>query len=70
MSGTFVMFVFVFLDCYVVTVVVFVPFVLKFTVKKMFYMYKFCGILAHVFASMYFWPGKDKHDMSSYTANE
>lgn len=40
---------FVFLDCYVVTVVVFFPFVLKFTVKNMFYVYEFCGILALCF---------------------
>jgi len=33
----------------VVTVVVFFPFVLKFTVKKSVYMYKFCGILALCF---------------------
>lgn len=43
------MFVFVFLDCCVVTVVVFSPFVLKFAVKNMFYMYKFCEILALCF---------------------
>jgi len=48
-NGTFVVFVFVFLDRYVVTVVGFFPFVLKFTVKNMFYMYKFCGILALCF---------------------
>jgi hypothetical protein len=53
LNGTFVVFVFVFLDCCVVTVVVFFTFVLKFTVKKNVYMYEFCGILALCFCFHY-----------------
>lgn len=69
MNGTFVVFVFVFLDCCVVTMVVFFPFVLKFTVKCL-YVQVLWNLGTVFLLPLRFWPSKEKHYVSSYTAND
>jgi len=63
-------FVFVFLDCCVVTVVVFFPFVLKLAVKKCLYVQVLWSLGTMFLLPLCFWPSKEKQYISNYTANE